>query len=66
MSVGAEIAKRRLELGLTQAQLAERVICGRVFVTQIEGGVKSPSIQMLQRFANALDCKVTDLVKEDA
>lgn len=66
MSVGAEIAKRRLELGLTQAQLAERVICGRVFIAQVEGGVRFPSINMLQRFANALGCKISDLLKEDA
>lgn len=66
MSVGGEIRRRRIAAGMTQAELAERVVCGRVFVTQIEGDVKSPSVQMLQRFANALDCKVTDLVKEDA
>lgn len=65
MSVGEEIKRRRIAAGMTQAELAEKVICGRVFVTQIEGDVKSPSIQMLERFARALGCRVSDFVKEE-
>lgn len=46
---------------LTQGELAARMGVSRVRITQVEmqDGI---TVAMLQRFAGALDCAVTDLI----
>lgn len=65
MSVGEEIKRRRKQAGMTQEELAKKVICGRVFVAQVEGDARSPSIHVLERFADALGCRVIDFFADD-
>lgn len=49
--------------GFTQKQLAERVGCTRNMITMIENGACNPSLGLLIKIAEALSCKLDDLVK---
>ena len=62
--LGDAIRVRRKDLGLSQEGLAEVVDCHRNFVGRIERGEQNPTVDMLMRFAKALQCSVTDLFSE--
>ena len=54
-ALGVEIKVRRLELGLSQEDLAGRCELDRPYITMIEIGRKQPTISVLHRLAVALD-----------
>jgi ribosome-binding protein aMBF1 (putative translation factor) len=51
------VIRRRLELGLTQEQLAERMGTSYSAISRIESGQHSTSVQTLQRLAAALEMR---------
>src|SRR5215210_5184414 len=59
--VGDEVRRRRLKLGLTGAQLAERASMAPSAVSQIETGKRSPSSDSVIKLADALGVNVGDL-----
>ena len=64
MSVAENVRAWRIERGLTQQALGERVGVGRSYIAQIERGGKVPSMYMGKALAEALGCSVADLLKE--
>lgn len=52
--LGSRIRERRLQLRMTQQELAERVYCTKAMISQIERGKALPSIDLLVRIAEAL------------
>jgi transcriptional regulator with XRE-family HTH domain len=60
--LGMKVKRFREERGLTQAALAERAKLHRVYVAQIEGQTKTPSLAALERLAKALGVPVTALL----
>ena len=54
---------RRTELGLTQAELAERVGVTRKTVNTVENGVFVPSTILALKLAEALDLSVEQLFR---
>jgi transcriptional regulator with XRE-family HTH domain len=60
---GPHLRALRLARGLTQADLAERSRSNLQFISRLERGDSSPTLGMLLRLAEALDCQVTDLVE---
>lgn len=56
-SVGAQLTARRRDLGLTQAQVAERSGVSQADVSRIERGVIVPSMGTVQRLASALTAR---------
>jgi len=52
------LKERRTELGLTQAELAERVGVTRKTVNTVENGVFTPSATLALKLARALDLTV--------
>jgi ribosome-binding protein aMBF1 (putative translation factor) len=61
------IRERRLELGLTQTQLAQRAGLRQPDVSRLESGGGTPTIGMLERLAHALELKfVARFEKNDA
>jgi XRE family transcriptional regulator, regulator of sulfur utilization len=56
-SVGSQLAERRRELKLTQAQVADRSGVNQADVSRIERGVVVPSMGTVQRLAAALDAR---------
>ena len=57
------IKDRRAELGLTQADLAERIGVTRKTVNTIENAVFTPSTILALKLAEALDLKVEELFR---
>jgi transcriptional regulator with XRE-family HTH domain len=59
---GTHLRELRLTRDLTQPQLAERSGSNVPFISNVERGVMLPGLAMLLRFAEALDCRVAELV----
>lgn len=51
------VIRRRMELGLTQEQLAERMGTSHSAISRIESGQHGTSVQTLQRLAAALEMR---------
>ncbi|MDR2795360.1 MAG: helix-turn-helix domain-containing protein [Spirochaetaceae bacterium] len=60
------IKERRRILGITQAQLAERVGTSTHYIGQIELENKFPTPEMLERIASALEIDSPELFSMDA
>lgn len=61
-NTGELIKELRKKKGYTQKQLAEKAGISRTGLIRYENGETSPSIQVLQQIANALDVSVTAFV----
>jgi transcriptional regulator with XRE-family HTH domain len=61
--VAERIKKIRKRKGITQEGLAERAGLNRTHLYRLEGGRQSMTLRTLKIVADALDVKVTDLVK---
>ncbi len=61
--VAGNLKRIRTEKGITQQALAERTKIHRVYLAQIEGATRSPSLEMLERLAKALKVKVGRLLE---
>ena len=59
--LGRRIAELRKTRQLTQPELAKKVGCSVEFISLVERGVNAPSVAGLEKFANALKVKVSDL-----
>jgi ribosome-binding protein aMBF1 (putative translation factor) len=56
--IAEQVADRRKELGLSQAELAELVTTTQSAIARLESGGRPPRIDTLLRIANALDCQL--------
>lgn len=59
---GRRLRELRLERNLTQQALAQLVATSKPFISDMERGVKVPSLTMVLRLAEALECRVYNLV----
>jgi transcriptional regulator with XRE-family HTH domain len=60
---GARLRELREQRGESQRSLADLTGSTHAYISQMERGVKVPTLTMIVRLAVALDCKVTALVK---
>ncbi|AVQ21074.1 MerR family transcriptional regulator [Fusobacterium necrophorum subsp. funduliforme] len=65
MSIGEKIKKSRNEKSLSLRELAVKVDLSASFLSQIEQGKASPSIENLKKIATALDVRVSYLIEDD-
>jgi transcriptional regulator with XRE-family HTH domain len=61
--LGMSIKRLRVERGLTQEVLAKKAGVHRVYIAQIEGQTKVPSLATLEKLAKALRVKVGRLLE---
>lgn len=61
---GDALRKRRKQLGLSQEALSFRAGLHRNYISDIERGLKSPSLRVIVKLAEALGMDASDLVKE--
>jgi transcriptional regulator with XRE-family HTH domain len=59
-ALGIYIRKVRLEKGLTQQMLADKMGLDFQYISRIERGLISPTIFWLSELSKALDCKETE------
>ena len=57
--IGYKIKQRRLELNLSQQQLADLIGIDQSDLSKIEKGIANPSVKMLTRIANGLNNKLS-------
>jgi transcriptional regulator with XRE-family HTH domain len=57
-SIAAQVAERRRELGLSQAELALLCETTQSAIARLESGGRPPRIDTLLRIASALDCEL--------
>lgn len=57
------VRKRRLALGLTQEDLAERLKKHKPYISEIENGKRTPWLPNLALFADALETTPSALLK---
>jgi transcriptional regulator with XRE-family HTH domain len=60
---GAHLRELRTARGMTQAQLADSARTSTPFISQLERGVTTPTLGMLLRLADALECRPSELIK---
>ena len=61
---GARLRELRRKRKLTQAQVAERSGLLQHHISELENGVRMPSLVTLLKLAAALGCKPTELVSQ--
>jgi transcriptional regulator with XRE-family HTH domain len=60
---GARLRELRTERGLTQPDIAARVGTSASNISDLERGIKVPTLTTVARLADALECNVSELVK---
>lgn len=60
---GRRLRELRIARDMTQRQLADACGSNSPFISNLERGVKVPSLTMILRLAEALGCRVYDVVK---
>lgn len=59
---GLAMARARRERGITQEQLADLAGIARSYCSDVERGVRNPTITIVERIAKALDVSMGDLL----
>lgn len=62
--LGEAVRVRRKAAGFSQEKLAEKADLSTVFISRVERGKESPSVDSLVKIARALRVRVRDLVKD--
>ena len=65
-AIGSAIREARISAGLSATALAKAAQVSQPYISQLESGVASPSIQTLYRIANALHLSPQDLLPASA
>jgi transcriptional regulator with XRE-family HTH domain len=64
IKIGAKIRDKRLSKNISQENLAELSNIDRTYLQSIEKGMRNISVLVLQNICLALDCKLSDFLKE--
>ncbi|HIR67089.1 MAG TPA: helix-turn-helix transcriptional regulator [Candidatus Coproplasma avicola] len=65
MDIGSKIKRLRLQLNLSQAELADRCELTKGYISQLENDVTSPSIATLMDILDALGTDLADFFKKE-
>ena len=60
---GLAVRHLRLQRNLTQEELAHRALLHRTYLTDIERGTRNPSIEVVDKLANGLGIKLSELFR---
>jgi transcriptional regulator with XRE-family HTH domain len=63
--IGQVVKKRRIEMGLTQEELAEKTDLHPSYIGQIERGVKKISLLTLNKLSNGLNLNLYQFFKQN-
>lgn len=61
--VGRRIKVKRVELGMTQGELAAKLSVGQSNLSYIERGERDVSVRLLEEIAKALKCKPEEFLR---
>ena len=60
--VGEELRDARVAAGLTQEEVAARAGVDRSYLSRLEHGHQSPTVDMLLRLCDAIGCRASELL----
>lgn len=63
--LGSAVRRRRRERGLTLEGLAEASGVSTAMLSEVERGVKNPTVRLAYQIARALGCTLTDLLEDE-
>ncbi|MDJ0615820.1 MAG: helix-turn-helix transcriptional regulator [Calothrix sp. MO_192.B10] len=61
--LGLELQRRRIKIGWSQEYLAETTGLHRTYISQLERGLKSPSIRVLSHITKALGITMSEFLQ---
>jgi transcriptional regulator with XRE-family HTH domain len=61
--IGQRIRQRRSELKLSQEEVAFKAGISPTYLSQLEGGLRNPSLETLHSLSSALQLDLSELVK---
>ena len=64
MSIAKNIRNKRLELKMTQDELANQLFVTRQTISNYESGKREPSIETLALLATIFNCEIEELIYE--
>ena len=62
LAIGREIRSKRMSLGYSQEQFAEKAGCHRTFIGMVERGEQNITLETCYKFASALGMGIYDLI----
>ena len=62
MTLAGNITNARKSMHISQEKLAEMVDVNQQFISQIERGVRVPTVALLEQIADVLECSVDGLL----
>lgn len=62
--LGLVIRRHRNDKGLSQEELADKALLDRTYISMLERGKKSPTVETAERIAKALGTKLSTLLDE--
>lgn len=60
--LGKNVRRYRQEMGISQEELAFRAGMKRSYLSDLERGIRNPTVRALGRLAGALKCSPADLI----
>src|SRR5688500_12981152 len=63
--VGQAVRRRRREAGLSLEELAERSGVSATMLSEVERGLKNPTVRLAWQVARALACSLSDLIEDE-
>ena len=64
-ALGKRIRESRIKKGYTQQDLAERADVGVVYISEIERGIKMPSLNIFIKIMDALDVSADYILRDE-
>ena len=61
-AIGQTVRELRLRKGLSQEQLADDIDSHQVYISEIERGLKEPSLSFLMKLSNLMGMSLSDLI----
>ncbi|PCJ15464.1 MAG: hypothetical protein COB02_17970 [Candidatus Cloacimonadota bacterium] len=63
LAFGKNIKRLRMDLGLSQLQLAERLDCKQTYISKLEMGQRSPNLRILILVSKALEVELPQVLE---
>lgn len=63
-AIGAVLTELRVQKGLSQRKLADLLGYGQTYISQLERGLKSPTVRTLEAFARAFSMEVSEIARD--
>lgn len=64
-AIARRLAAARERSGISQGELSRRAQVSSAYITQLEAGERTPSVPVLLRLADAVECRPCELLRDN-